>query len=103
MMEHDADQPDHGPFAGISAHLAEHLRQEMWDEIRDLGEIQQAVYQMEGKANRRVRKVKAHIMSCGTCLSDQIKTGMLVTLSDYWHMREDTGGGRYPKLHYQVN
>ena len=102
MMEHESEH-DHGPFTGISAELAEHLRQEMWDEIRDLGEIQRAVQQMDGKANRRIRKVREHMMSCGACLSDQIKTGMLIELPDYWSMRESAGGGRYPKLHYQVN
>ena len=109
-MEHESEHnPDHGPFAdlsgfaGISPQLAEHLRQEMRDEIRDLEEIQRVVYQMDGKANRRIRKVKKHMMHCGACLSDQIKTGMLIGLPDYWSMRETAGGGRHPKLHYQVN
>ena len=43
------------------------------------------------------------MQTCEKCLSDQIKTGMLIELADYWNMQQQMGGGRQPKLHYQVN
>ena len=98
--EHD---PEQNPFLGISPQLTEHLKQEMWTELNELGEVQHVMHQLEGKAHRRVRKVQKHMMHCGECLSEQIKSGMLITLPDYWSMHENAGGGRYPKLHYQVN
>jgi len=98
--EHDFE---HNPFTGISPELSEHLQNEMNNELQELGEFQHVIQQLEGKAYRRIRKLKKHMMYCGDCLSEQIKTGMLMEVSDYWTMHTNAGGGRYPKLHYQVN
>lgn len=102
MIEQQPDD-NHNPFFGLSQHLADHLQHEMWNELHELGEIQEIIHEMDGKAYRRVKRVKEHMMHCGDCLSEQIKTGMLIPLPDYWDMRKNAGGGRYPKLHYQVN
>ena len=101
MMEHD--NHEHNPFTGMSPHLAEHLRNEVYEELTELGEIQQMMYKLEGKAQRRAKRINTHMQHCGECLSEQIKTGMLIELPDYWAMNENAGGGRYPKIHYQVN
>jgi hypothetical protein len=101
MMEHDNYK--HNPFTGISPHLAKHLQNEVYEELAELNEIQQMMYKLEGKTHRRIRKVQKHMMRCGECLSEQIKTGMLIELPDYWAMNENAGGGRYPKIHHQVN
>lgn len=102
MLAHD-DHDDQNPFTGLSAHMAEHLRNEVHEELADLGEIQHAMHQLESKAYRRTRRINKHMKHCGDCLSEQIKSGMLIELSDYWQLHTQSGGGRYPKLHYQVN
>ena len=101
MMEHDNHEQN--PFTGMSPQMAEHLRNEVYEELTELGAIQQMMYKLEGKAHRRTKRINTHMQHCGECLSEQIKSGMLITLSDYWSMHENAGGGRYPKLHYQVN
>ncbi len=98
---------NHGEFfnehMGINEELVEHLKSEMYEEISEIGELQHVLAQLEGKAMRRMRKVHKHMQNCPTCLSDQIKSGMLIELADYWNIQQHTGGGRQPKLHYQVN
>ena len=101
MMEHNNHEQN--PFTGMSPHLAEHLRNEVYEELTELGEIQQMMYKLEGKAQRRAKRINTHMQHCGECLSEQIKSGMLIELSDYWQLQVGSGGGRYPKLHYQVN
>ena len=101
MQEHD--DHDQNPFTGMSPRKAEHLRNEVHDELAELGEIQHVMRQIENKAHRRTRRINEHMQHCGECLSEQIKSGMLIELSDYWQLRKQSGGGRYPKLHYQVN
>ena len=103
MIEQQPEHEHHNPFTGISPELADHLRHEMWNELTELGELQHVIQEIEGKAHRRMRKVKEHMNHCGECLSEQIKTGMLIELPEYWDMHQQAGGGRYPKLHYQVN
>lgn len=83
--------------------LAEHLKDETYGEMRELGTIHQAMNELEHRANRRIRRVYKHMQHCGTCLSEQIKADILIELSDYWEMQQEMGGGRHPKLHYQVN
>jgi len=102
MLEHDGDLP-HNPFNGLSPRMAEHLRSEVNSELTDLGELQHVMHQIEGKAHRRTKRIYSHMQHCGECLSEQIKTGMLIQLPDYWELQTQAGGGRYPKLHYQVN
>ena len=94
---------EQNPFTGISPRMAEHLRKEVYDDLTELGELQHVMHQLESKAHRRQQRINTHMQHCGECLSEQIKTGMLIELSDYWRLHEQSGGGRYPKLHYQVN
>jgi len=101
MLEHDNHEQN--PFTGISPRLADHLRTEVYKELTELGEMQHVMQQIEGKAYRRTQRINEHMQHCGECLSEQIKSGMLIELSDYWQLRKQSGGGRYPKLHYQVN
>ena len=101
MLEHNDHEQN--PFTGMSPRLAEHLRQEVYNELTELGEMQHVMRQIESKAHRRTRRINEHMQHCGECLSEQIKTGMLIKLSEYWNMRKQAGGGRYPKLHHQVN
>ena len=103
MSEHNGHDYEQNSFMGISPHMAEHLQNEVNSELTELGEMCQAMHQIENKAHRRTKRIHAHMRQCGECLSDQIKTGMLIELSEYWNMRKQAGGGRYPKLHYQVN
>ena len=69
----------------------------------ELGEINEIMNELEHKARRRMRYIHDHMKNCGECLSEQIKSGMLIELPDYWQLQRQSGGGRYPKLHYQVN
>ena len=101
MQEHNDHEQN--PFTGMSPRMAEHLRNEVHDELAELGEMQHVMRQIESKAHRRTRRINEHMQHCGECLSEQIKTGMLIQLPDYWKLRTQAGGGRYPKLHYQVN
>ena len=89
------------PF--IPDELNDHLKEEAYSELCDIGELHQVIGELEGKIHRRVRSIHKHMRQCGTCLSHQMKTGILMELPEYWDMRQQTGGGRYPKIHYQVN
>jgi len=86
----------------MSEALQNHLAEEL-SAVHEVGEIQQAIHELAGKENRRIRLIKQHMMTCGECLSAQIKSGTLIDVGMYWKMREEAGGGRYPKLHYMVN
>ena len=94
---------EHGFNQFIPDGLNEHLKEEAYSELCEIGEINQMQIELENKANRRVRRIHSHMRQCGTCLSEQMKAGILMELPEYWQMRHQTGGGRYPKLHYQVN
>ena len=87
----------------MSEALQNHLADELSTEVREVAEIQHAIHALAGKENRRIRLIKQHMMTCGECLSAQIKSGTLIDVGTYWKMREQAGGGRYPKLHYMVN
>ena len=100
MLHHDSER---NPFTGISPELADHLRSEVYEELGELGELEHAIHSLTGKAMRRQRRIKQHMMHCGECLSEQIKSGMLIELSDYWQLQEQSGGGKFPKIHYQGN
>ncbi len=100
MMQHGGFFDEH---MGMNEAITEHLKSEMYEEISEIGELQHVLSQLEGKAMRRMRKIHKHMQTCEKCLSDQIKTGMLIELADYWNMQQQMGGGRQPKLHYQVN
>jgi len=86
----------------MSEALQNHLAEEL-SAVHEVGEIQHAIHELVGKENRRIRLIKQHMMTCGECLSAQIKSGTLIDVETYWKMREQSGGGRYPKLHYMVN
>jgi len=87
----------------MSESLQSHLAETLSTEVREVGEIQHAIHELSGKENRRIRLIKKHMMTCGECLSAQMKSGTLIDVGAYWKMREQAGGGRYPKLHYMVN
>ena len=95
-MEHEFN-----PF--IPEELNDHLKEETYSELCDIGEIHHAIGELEGKVRRRIHRIHKHMRQCGTCLSHQMKAGILLELPEYWEMRQQTGGGRYPKIHYQVN
>ena len=88
---------------GISQKMTDHLKTEVYYDIKELGEINEIMEELEHKAKRRMRYIHNHMKNCGECLSEQIKSGMLIELPDYWQLQRQSGGGRYPKLHYQVN
>ena len=94
---------EHGFNPFIPEELIDHLKDETYSELCEVGEIQMALNQLEGKFHRRIRRIQHHMRQCGTCLSQQIKTGILMELPEYWERQQQSGGGRYPKLHYQVN
>jgi hypothetical protein len=87
----------------MSEGLQDHLIDQLPDAVQSIDEIQHAIHELAGKENRRIRLIKQHMMTCGECLSAQIKSGTLIEVGKYWNMREEAGGGRYPKLHYMVN
>jgi len=101
MQEHNDHEQN--PFTGMSPQMVNHLRNEVYEELTELGEIQHVMHQLDSKAQRRAKRINTHMQHCGECLSEQIKSGMLIKLSDYWQLQVGNGGGRYPKLHYQVN
>ena len=101
-----ADQHAHEATPEFNEWMSEALQNHLADElpaVHEVGEIQQAIHELAGKENRRIRLIKQHMMTCGECLSAQIKSGTLIDVGMYWKMREEAGGGRYPKLHYMVN
>ena len=100
MQQNDNDQ---NSFRDVSSHMLEHLRMEVGDDLIELSELQHAMRQLDNKAYRRQQRINTHTKHCGECLSEQIKTGMLIKLSDYWQLLTQSGHGRQPKLHYQVN
>ena len=99
-MQHGFFDPE---AMGMDDEIIEHLKSEMYDEIQEIGELQHVMSQLQGKTLRRMRKVHQHMQQCSKCLADQIKSGMLIELADYWNLQQHQGGGRYPKIHYQVN
>ena len=101
-MQHNPNH-DSNPFMGISQKMTDHLKTEVYYDIKELGEINEIMEELEHKAKRRMRYIPNHMKNCGECLSEQIKSGMLIELPDYWQLQRQSGGGRYPKLHYQVN
>ena len=101
MMQFDS--PWDGEEAGINEEMQKHLMTEMYAEAQELGEIGAVIHELKGKEMRRMKRIKEHTMHCGECLSAQIKNGTLITVEDYWELREQSGGGRFPKLHYMVN
>ena len=100
----DSQNPDQHRFHPMmDMELQKHLMTEMHSEVAEVGEIQNVIQELEGKESRRVKRIQKHMMTCGKCLSAQIKSGTLIEVATYWNMRQQTGGGRYPKLHYMVN
>jgi len=87
----------------MSEKLQDHLIDHLPDAVEAIDDIQHAIHELSGKENKCIRIIKQHMMTCGECLSAQIKSGTLIDVGTYWKMREQAGGGRYPKLHYMVN
>jgi hypothetical protein len=101
-----ADQHAHNSIPDFNEWMSEALQNHLAEKlsaVQEVGEIQHAIHELAGKENRRIRLIKQHMMTCGECLSAQIKSGTLIDVGTYWKMREEAGGGRYPKLHYMVN
>ena len=99
MME----RPEFTPFGQINEELHKHILEEMKYEVESINEIQEALQELKHKAKCKTDEIQKHMRQCGTCLSLQINTDILIELPEYWQVREEHGGGRYPKLHYQVN
>ena len=103
MLDHNDHEYEHNPFTGFSPRMAKHLQSEVHTDLTELNEMYHDIHQIKNKTHSRTKRIRLHMQHCGECLSEQIKTGMLIQLSEYWDMRKKAGDGQYPKLHYQVN
>ena len=78
----------------------EHIQEVMPREIGELMEFHEMAYKLAGKVHRRTRRVKEHMMTCGTCLNRQVELGLLMPIEEFY---EQGQAGHLSKLHYMVN
>ena len=62
----------------------DHLTKEMPRVIGELEELHLLVEKLSRKGQRRMEKIRRHMMTCGLCLSKQIRGGALVPIKEYW-------------------
>ena len=91
------------PFHLMGEETAEHLAEVLPRDIGEINEYIEVVHRLEGKINRRMHKIHKHMQTCGKCLNQQMKRGLLLPIEDYYKAGPMMGAGRLPKLHHMVN
>lgn len=94
FMQHKSEQP----FIHLDAETIDHLTDEMPKVIRELEELHFLVEKLSRKGQRRMEKIRRHMMMCGLCLSKQMRIGLLAPIEDYWESVGADGTERRPRL-----
>ena len=87
---------------GVPVNL-NHLMEEIPLDLELLeGKLTQ-ISELEREAGYLAENIKKHASSCGECIKLQMQVGALIPIADYWEMRENMGGGYFPKNIESVN
>ena len=98
-MQYDPEQP----FFNLDDDTIDHLAHEMPQITGELEELHHLVDKLSRKGHRRMEKIRRHMMTCGVCLSKQMRLGLLMPIEDYWESGRIAGAGRLPKLEWMTN
>ena len=99
FMQHKSEQP----FSHLDAETIDHLTDEMPRVIGELEELHFLVEKLSRKGQRRMEKIRRHMMMCGQCLSKQMGIGLLAPIEDYWESVGADGTERRPRLEWLNN
>ena len=99
FMQHRSEQP----FFHLDDETINHLTDEMPQVIGELEELHLLVEKLSRKGQRRMEKIRRHMMMCGQCLSKQMRIGLLASIEDYWQSVGADGTERRPRLEWLNN
>ena len=98
-MQYDPEQT----MFDLDGDTIDHLTHVMLRITGELEELHRLVDKLSRKGQRRMEKIRRHMMTCGVCLSKQMRLGLLMPIEDYWESGRMAGAGRLPKLEWMTN
>jgi hypothetical protein len=98
-MQHKSEHQ----FFYLDDETIHHLTNEMPQVIGELEELHLLVEKLSRKGQRRMEKIRRHMMMCGLCLSKQMQLGLLAPIEEYWESRGIDGTGQRPRLEWMKN